>query len=88
MDEELVSILSRNTASIVIGYLTDPPPLPFIHLLEHVMSRVKYTCDHAIFYNDYLYSRISHKIIDNTKGIISLISLKSKIAYDVRILFY
>jgi hypothetical protein len=30
MDDELTSILSKNTASIVIGYLTDLPVLPYI----------------------------------------------------------
>jgi hypothetical protein len=63
MDKELVSLLShtglvRNTSSIVIGYLTDPPPLPFIKELDRVMSQVKYTCDHAIFYDGYFNSKL------------------------------
>ncbi len=54
MNEILSNFLSRNTSSVIIGYLTDPPPLPYLKDLLHKTRFISY-CDDYIFYINYWY---------------------------------
>jgi hypothetical protein len=52
MDKELLSrFLSKNTASIIIEYLTDPPPLPFNQELIRKTFKIRNHIDQCWFYN-------------------------------------
>jgi hypothetical protein len=53
MDHILSSYLSKNTTGVIIGYLTDPPSLPY---LKELLYRTSFTLNGTqgyIFYDNY-----------------------------------
>ncbi len=59
--------LSKNTSGIIIGYLTDPPPLPFVEELTFKTAYIKRYTDtqwyYDRYYRDQVYLNFSNKII-------------------------
>ncbi len=45
-------VLSKNTTSIIIGYLTDPPALPFITELLLKTDDLNYILNHYYYYQN------------------------------------
>jgi hypothetical protein len=62
MEALLSSMLSRNTTSIIIGYLTDLPHLPFIFQLQNKTLSIHEDTSQFWFYRTYFTNSLEQNV--------------------------
>ncbi len=60
--------LSKNTTSIIIGYLTDPPRLPYLHQLIYTTRNIRSDVDTFYSYENYYFDLLNKRRHDDITG--------------------
>jgi hypothetical protein len=62
LSELLSTVLVKNTANVIVDYLTDPPVLPFIDELMDKTQNIEWRNDECMYYSTYYISTYGYGI--------------------------